>query len=142
MAGNMNGTPIALLRFNGGTPHDPSIDDWFAARSPELVSLARPWFDVMRAQGDDVLELLHDDMPTVCINDAAFGYVNIFKAHLNVGFFLGAWIDDPDGLLEGSGKRMRHVKVRPGKEPDRRALTALIERGYAEVKRQIEAGAS
>ena len=72
---------------------------------------------------------------------AAFCYVNIFKARVNVGFFLGAWIDDLEGLLEGSGKRKRHVKVRPGKEPDSKVLTALIERGYAEVKRQIEEGA-
>ena len=40
----------------------------------------------------------------------AFAYVNVFRDHVNVGFFHGAFLSDPAGLLEGTGKRMRHVK--------------------------------
>lgn len=65
----------------------------------------------MRACGDDVRELLHDGHPTACVREAAFGYVNAFTSHVNVGFFRGAEIDDPDGPLEGTGKFMRHVKL-------------------------------
>lgn len=53
-------------------------------------------------------------------------YVNAFKDHVNVGFFHGAVLEDPAGLLEGTGKRMRHVKLRPGREPDVAALGDLI----------------
>ena len=107
--------------------------------SSELGTIARRWFEVIRACGDDVRELLHDGHPTACIGDAAFAYVNSFRAHVNVGFFLGAEIADPDRLLEGTGKFMRHVKLRPEQEVDTRALTKLIEAAYAEVKRLVTA---
>ena len=76
----------------------------------ELGAIARRWFDVIRQRGDDVRELLHDGHPTAC-GDAAFAYVNVFTSHVNVGFFQGAEIADPEGLLEGAGKFMRHVKL-------------------------------
>ena len=66
---------------------DPAIAAWIDERPAELAAIARRWFDVMRECGDDVRELLHDGHPTACIGDAAFGYVNAFKAHVNVGFF-------------------------------------------------------
>ena len=68
----------------------------------------------MRACGDDVRELIHDGCPVACVEDAPFAYVNSFKSHVNVGFFNGASLDDPARLSEGSGKRMRHVKLKPG----------------------------
>ena len=88
----------------------------------------------MRACGFDVLEMMHDGCPVVCVNDAPFAYVNVFKAHANVGFHLGAKLKDPAGLLEGTGKRMRHVKVMPGEPLDSKALGALIQEAYEDVK--------
>src|SRR5215467_15751656 len=93
-----------LMCFPGSLKRDPTVDAWFDERG-ELGSIARRWFEVMRACGDDVCELLHDYHPTACIGDAAFGYTNVFTSHVNVGFFLGAQIDDPAGLLVGTGKR-------------------------------------
>ena len=90
--------------------------------SGELGAIAQRWFEVMRDCGDDVRELLHDGHPTACIGDAAFAYVNAFTAHVNVGFFRGAEIADPDRLLEGTGKFMRHVKLRPERDVDAAAL--------------------
>ena len=137
----MHDLPIRLLRFESAVRHDPAVDRWFEKQSPNLGEMARPWFDFMRDRGDDVCELLHDGHPTACIGDAAFGYVNAFTAHVNVGFFLGAWLDDPAGLLEGTGKRMRHVKLRPGQEPDTAALAALIETAYHDMQERLRAGA-
>jgi hypothetical protein len=129
------------MRFETAVKRDPAIDLWFEAQAPHLGEIARSWFDVMRVQGDDVRELLHDGHPTACIGDAAFGYVNAFTEHVNVGFFLGAWLDDPDGLLQGSGKRMRHVKLMPGREPDPAALQSLIGEAYHSMADQLRAGA-
>src|ERR1700733_3759948 len=98
-----------LFRLPSASRNDPAVDAWFAAGGDELRRFAEPWFERMRACGTDVRELLHDGHPTACAGDAAFGYVNTFSAHVNVGFFHGATLDDPAGLLEGSGKRMRHV---------------------------------
>ena len=122
-----------VLRFPGGLRRDPAIDEWFAARG-HLGTIAMRWFEVMRACGGDVRELLHDGHPTACIGDAAFGYTNAFTAHVNVGFFRGAELDDPDRILEGTGKFMRHVKIKPETEIDEKALTEMIERAYADMK--------
>lgn len=90
----------------------------------------------MRACGEDVLELLHDGHPTACVRTLAFGYVNAFTAHVNVGFFLGASLHDPAGLLEGTGRFMRHVKLRPGVPVDEPALEALIREAYRDISRR------
>lgn len=117
---------------------DPAVDRWMHEHSGELGDIAKRWFDVMRNCGDDVQELLHDGHPTACVGEAAFGYVNAFRDHVNVGFFRGAEIDDPAGLLEGTGKRMRHVKLRPEQNINESALTKLIEIAYIDMRRRLE----
>lgn len=129
-----------LLRFNGAVQHDPAIDAWFKQRSGELATIAFQWFEVMRECGDEVCELLHDGAPTACLGDVAFAYVNVFTAHVNIGFFQGASLPDPTRLLEGSGKYMRHVKLRPGEHTNADALRALIENAYSDIKHRIENG--
>jgi hypothetical protein len=128
-----------LLRFPSSVKRDPAIDAWMHEHSGELGEIAQRWFEVMRDCGDDVRELLHDGHPTACVGDAAFAYVNAFKAHVNVGFFRGAEIADPEGLLEGTGKFMRHVKLRPEREVGARALMKLIETAYGDMKRRLKA---
>ena len=103
----------------------------------ELGSIAQRWFEVMRDCGDDVRELLHDGHPTACVGDAAFAYVNAFTAHVNVGFFRGAEIADPEGMLEGTGKFMRHVKLRPERDGDAATLRELIETAYTDIKARL-----
>ena len=137
----MHDSLVRLMRFESAVTYDPAVDGWFETQASDLGDTARTWFDRMRGLGDDVRELLHDGHPTACVGDAAFGYVNAFTAHVNVGFFLGAWLDDPAGLLEGTGKRMRHVKVKPGREPDEAALAALIENAYRDMHERLRAGA-
>jgi hypothetical protein len=127
-----------IFRLPGGVERDPTVDAWLDDQAPDLGAIAREWFERMRACGGDVLELMHDGYPTACVEDAAFAYVGVFKAHDNVGFFFGAELDDPAGLLEGSGKRMRHVKCRPGALPDAAALQLLIEAAYADIKSRLE----
>src|SRR5262245_22634360 len=124
-----------LLRFTGAVPRDPKIEAWFSDFADPHRLMTRTWFERMRGCGDDVRELLHDGCPTVCVGDAPFGYVNAFKAHANVGFFYGAMSADPAGLPEGEGKRMRHVKLRPGKELNAGALGDLIAAAYHDIRR-------
>jgi len=122
------------MLFPSAVRRDPAIAAWMSARHGELGSIASHWFEVMRACGDDVHELLHDGHPTACVGDAAFCYVNAFRAHVNVGFFLGADLPDPANLMEGSGKFMRHVKLRPGEQVDAGALTNLITESYTRMR--------
>jgi hypothetical protein len=127
-----------LMRFPSSVKRDPAIEVWMHAHSGELGAIARRWFEVMRTCGDDVRELLHDGHPTACVGDAAFAYVNAFKAHVNVGFFRGAEIADPGGLLEGTGKFMRHVKLRPERDVDATPLRKLIETAYIDMMTRLK----
>ena len=126
-----------ILRFTGAVKRDPSIDVWLKARPNALGSIARQWFARMRGCSHDVLELMHDGCPTVCVEDAPFAYVNVFKAHVNVGFFHGASLNDPAGLLEGSGRFMRHVKLKPGSPVNTSALDALITAAYLDIEARV-----
>src|SRR5579863_4748129 len=103
-----------LLRFTGAVERDAAIEAWMNQHGGELGAMARQWFAAMRNCGDEVRELLHDGCPVACLGDAPFGYVNVFTSHVNVGFFQGASLPDPARLLQGAGKYMRHVKLRPG----------------------------
>jgi hypothetical protein len=129
-----------LLRFDGAVARDPAIDAWFDAHAGELGAIAREWFEVMRGCGDEVRELLHDGCPVACLGDVPFGYVNVFTSHVNVGFFQGAGLRDPAGLLQGAGKFMRHVKLRPGMAVDGTALRGLVEAAYLDMKGRVENG--
>jgi len=129
-----------LLRFDGAVERNAAVDAWLNAHAGELGAMARAWFEVMRECGDEVRELVHDGCPVACLGDAPFGYVNVFSAHVNVGFFQGASLRDPAGLLEGTGKRMRHVKLRPGMPTNDAALRDLIETAYRDIKGRVENG--
>ena len=129
-----------LFRLNGTVPRDPAIDTWFKHHAGELGAMAREWFEAMRKCGDQVRELMHDGCPTACLGDAAFGYVNVFTSHVNVGFYQGASLPDPGRLLQGSGKFMRHVKMRPNAPIDSAALRRLIETAYEDIKARVEHG--
>jgi hypothetical protein len=129
-----------LLRLNGAVGRDPAIDTWLKKHDGELGAIAREWFEAMRKCGDEVRELLHDGCPVACLGDAPFGYVNVFTSHVNVGFFQGAALPDPARLLQGNGKFMRHVKLKPGTVTNAPALSKLIDSAYQDIKSRVENG--
>ena len=130
-----------LFRFPAAVKHDPEIDAWIRAQERDLGAMALHWFTQMRRCGSDVRELMHDGCPVACVEDVAFAYVNVFRSHMNVGFYFGADLDDPADQLQGSGKRMRHVKLKPG-TGDVMALSHLIEDAYADARRRLESAAA
>lgn len=129
-----------LLRFHGASQRDPAIDAWLDEQPADLGTIARKWFALMRECGDEVRELMHDGCPVACLGDAPFAYVNVFTSHVNVGFFHGVSLPDPARLLEGSGRFMRHVKLRQGDFHDSEALHKLIDAAYSDIKARVENG--
>ena len=126
-----------LLRFSGAARRDPRIEAWFSDFADPFRLMTRTWFERMRGCGDDVRELLHDGCPVACVGDAPFGYVNAFKAHASAGFYHGATLADHAGLLEGAGKRMRHVKLQPGEKLNTEALADLITAAYNDTRQRL-----
>ncbi len=128
-----------LFRFPSALRRDPAVESWLRDHAGPLGAIAERWFEVLRACGSDVRELLHDGHPTACVGDAAFGYVNAFREHVNVGFFRGAELADPSGLLEGTGKLMRHVKLSPERDVDAAALQKLIQTACLDMRARLAA---
>jgi hypothetical protein len=122
-----------LLRFDGAVKRDPAIATWLEVQPGELRALATPWFARMRRCGSDIRELMHDGLATACVGDVPFAYVGVFAAHVSVGFFHGASLPDPAGLLEGAGRYMRHVKLKPGVAVDASALETLVTAAYVDA---------
>jgi hypothetical protein len=129
---------MRLFLLCGSLVRVPSVERWMLRHDDELGGIARRWFDVLRDCGDDVRELIHDGQPTACVGDAAFAYVDAFKSHVNLGFFQGAALPDPQGLLLGSGKFMRHVKLGARHPVDEVALQALAAAAYADIRSRLD----
>ncbi len=127
-----------LFRLSGAVRRDPAVDTWFRQDRGELGRLVQPWFEAIRRCGPEVREIMHDGCPTACLGDAAFAYVAVFSRHANVGFFRGSELPDPDGLLEGTGRFMRHVKLRPAPGSNSKALRQLIEAAYSDMKARVD----
>lgn len=127
-----------IFRLPSSVRRASEVEAWFLNHRDELGAIAHHWFYVMRDCGNDVREILHDGQPTACVGDAAFAYVDSFKAHVNIGFFCGADLPDPAGLLEGTGKFMRHVKLRRESNVDAAELRKLIKVAYTDMKKRLE----
>lgn len=125
-----------VFRLPSAVRRDPAVEAWFSHPEDEMRRFALPWFKRMRACGEDVRELMHDGCPTACVGDAAFAYVAAFKAHVNIGFYNGAELADPAGLLQGSGRYMRHVKL-PWGEPVDPAVGDLIAAAYLDIQARL-----
>jgi hypothetical protein len=133
---NMN-TLEPLFTLNDTVETDPAITHWWAEKPADLSKIAFQCFQVMKSLGKDVREVLHDGMPTACVGKYPFAYVNAFKSHVNIGFFYGAFLTDKEAILQGNGKRMRHIKLKPGELLFENSVYPLIFIAYADLKHRI-----
>ena len=129
-----------LFRYTDKDFQDLTMEDWLSDKATALQPIAVKWFNEIKSCGDDVQGIFHDGYPQGCVSKTPFAYVNIFKAHVNVGFFYGAYLPDRQGLLEGSGKRMRHIKLKPEASHDDAEIKTLIKDSYLDIKRRLHAG--
>ena len=127
----------AFFIFSEASRQSHDVDEWLSGDPPEFYAIARKWFQNFRNCGEDVNALIHDGCPTACVNDTAFAYVNVHKTHIGIGFYMGAYLPDPQKLLEGSGKRMRHVKIHHGKNVNENALIQLVSDAYEDMKQRM-----
>ena len=127
----------ALFLLPGPLSRDPAVAAWFAGDNEGVRALAADWFARLKALAPDVTEILHDHCPTACVADAAFAYVAVYARHAAIGFFHGVDLPDPQGLLEGGGKRMRHVKLHWGESVDEAAVMALTTAALADIRARL-----
>jgi len=66
-----------------------------------------------------------------------YAYIGLQKSHVNLGFYYGAILPDADGLLEGTGKKLRHLKIRSLDVVESRAVRALLKTAIAERRDRL-----
>lgn len=117
-----------------------AVKIWLGQQPPQM----RPKLDELRA-------LAYEAMPQAVevIYHSALGYgpsakgherlvyIAPYSAHINLGFFYGTYVDDPKSLLEGTGKRMRHIKVDPTAELATEYLAHLLRSAWAEGRNRF-----
>ena len=112
-----------------------------------LATAAEPFQPIMISLKEMILEIDPSAVEVVRLGDraATFGvgpkkmsegycYIMPHKSWVNLGFFKGAHLDDPAGLMEGTGKSLRHIKIRSAEDATRPAVRALIEAAFTERK--------
>jgi len=66
-----------------------------------------------------------------------FCYIAPYGTHVNLGFNYGLALPDPDHMLEGGGKKFRHVKIQKLKDVERPALRKLLQAAVRERERAL-----
>ena len=113
-------------------------EDVFGDAAPGVAATADAMRALLRARHAEAVEIARSGERTVCFGfgpkkmSEAYAYLMPQKAHLNLGFFHGAALADPEGLLEGTGKALRHVKLGSIEAAGRPAIAGLIDAARAE----------
>jgi hypothetical protein len=94
-----------------------SVEEYIAGLPASQATIVERVRAVFKSAAPDVRESIKWAQP-VYEDGGPFAYIKAFPKAVNVGFWRGADLADPDGVFEGDGDRMRHVKVRTVEELD------------------------
>lgn len=117
----MTKPPPQLLEFL--FHHDPAVQSLALGLRKVVLEEMAPCHEYifqMRAR----VVLLYG--PTERVIKDGICLVGVFSKHVNLGFMRGADLDDPNGVLQGSGKAMRHISVKKLSELDRPEIRAFL----------------
>lgn len=108
------------------------LEDFLSGFSPEVSNLALQLRDLVIEMAPDAIEQI--DVPAHLL---AYGYAQtykhlicviiLYKDYVNLGFPRGVDLDDPDGLLEGTGKKARHVKIHSEEQIESPGVLTLLQ---------------
>ena len=109
-----------------------TFDELLAGVGPELAAIARRLRAIIRAVDVSTVETvrLGDNAATYGVGPKkmtdGYAYIMPMRGYVNLGFYQGALLADPKGLMEGTGKALRHVKIRSFAEANRPTVRALV----------------
>jgi hypothetical protein len=113
-------------------PLDPEISAFLAMDVRPVAPLALALREIVLAEAPDAVEQLYRNHPSALwygrgskMRDMAL-YIAMASAHVNLGFCRGANLPDPYGILEGTGKQMRHIKFRSKGDLERPFVRPMI----------------
>jgi hypothetical protein len=104
----------------------PSVERYILAQRPQHRPLLRLLRKVVRDALPGAGEELKWGQPCYLVGGERVACLYVIGGHVNLGFFRGAELDDPRGVLEGSGQGMRQIRVGVPSDVKRRELTLLL----------------
>jgi hypothetical protein len=115
------------------------VDGFLARYPPAVRDLAHQVRALLRSELPDANEIVYLSHSNIIFTlgrsmGEGIAYLAPFKGHVNLGLMYGASLPDPEKLLEGTGKNMRHIKVREAEQLQIPALRALIRAAAAQGK--------
>ena len=109
------------------------VEEWLARLSPDGAVVVGTLRRLITEAAPGAHEIVYHDALGYGPTDKGFDrvfYISAFKDHINLGFFYGAGLDDPDALLAGDGKQMRHIKIRSNDLMPNAAIRRLLDAGW------------
>jgi len=103
-----------------------SFDDYVADQSPKNQAIIRALRRFVKRVEPGLSEAVKWGNGCWIGKDRPVAYVYSDTEYVQFGFFMGATLKDPKGLLEGKGRYVRHIKVRDRSAIDPRAFTPLL----------------
>jgi len=117
-----------------------TFEDLTATAEPEMRPIAHRLREIIVEVDPKAVEVvrLGDGAATYGVGpkkmSEGYTYIMPYKKWVNLGFYMGAALPDPAGIMEGTGKKLRHVKIRSVEDAARPAIRALIEAALAELR--------
>ena len=109
------------------------LDGFIARFSPPLAKLTKAVLKKMRARLPGAVELVYDKANALAIgfgpDERASNIINsiaVYSNWINLYFFAGDSLPDPERLLQGSGSTVRHIRITSAADLDRPAVKALM----------------
>ena len=102
-----------------------SVDSYIDGLEPAAVEIASAVRRIILKAAPDITEAVKWGQP-VYESNGPFAYIKAFGTAVNFGFWRGVELNDPEGVLQGSGAKMRHTKLKRMEDIDADAITDLI----------------
>lgn len=106
------------------------VDSYIGALDPGLASLARGLRAVVVAAVPEAVESIKWSHPTY-ESGGPFCYIRAFSGYVNLGFWRGAALDDPTGVVRTTGRTMGHVRITTPAQIDTDVLGGLLRQAAA-----------
>ncbi len=120
-----------------------AFEDAIGGSSPEVQSIARCLRELIIEIYPGVVEVPWPKQRLVGYGVGPkkmsdhFCYIGAQSTRVNLGFFYGAELSDPEGLMEGTGKRLRHVKVHGVEQAEQTSIRDLVQLSIKERKEAL-----
>ncbi len=106
--------------------HPKTHDEYLAVKSPKLREVGERLRSLAKKAVPKVKEGINPWHVPIFESNGPFCYYMVGKNHITLGFIRGTSLPDPEGLLEGTGKNLRHVKIKAAADLRRPGLSQLL----------------